>query len=154
MKILIIEDDPNKAGQLMKFLEDKLSSINIKLKKSYKSGLKELLRDDYDLILLDMSMPTFDITIEESGGKPLPFAGKEILRQMKRRNVTIPAIIVTQFESFGEAEKKITLDKLKNELSQEFSRIYIGTIYYNPAGSDWQNLLLNLILPIIGTTHD
>ena len=154
MKILIIEDDPNKAGQLMKFLEEELFSITIVLKKSYKSGLKELLSDDYDLILLDMSMPTFDITIEESGGKPLPFAGKEILRQMKRRNVTIPAIIVTQFESFGEAEKKITLDKLKNELNQEFLQIYIDTIYYNPAGSDWKKLLLNLILSIKGITHD
>lgn len=136
MKILLIEDDPNKKTQLCNFLNN-LKEVNIIQTNSYKSGLRAVVKDSFDLVILDMSMPTFDITINESGGRILPFAGKEILRQMKRRNIIIPTIVVTQFEKFGEYEKMIYLEELNEELALEFSENYIDTVNYNPTSSSW-----------------
>lgn len=136
MKILLIEDDPNKKTQLCNFLSN-IKEVNIIQTNSYKSGLRAVVKDAYDLVILDMSMPTFDITINESGGRILPFAGKEILRQMKRRNIIIPTIVVTQFEKFGEYEKMIYLEELNEELAIEFSENYIDTVNYNPTSSSW-----------------
>ncbi|WP_242213162.1 response regulator [Bacillus cereus group sp. BfR-BA-01383] len=144
MNILIIEDDPNKAKQLNEFFSNISEVESITTKSSYKTGLKEILRNEYHFLVLDMSMPTFDISTEAGGGKVMHFGGKEILRQLRRRKVNIPTVVVTQFESFGE-EKKMTLDKLKDELRQEFSDNYIKTIYYNPAGIEWKHELQDVV---------
>ncbi|MGN5648934.1 response regulator [Bacillus sp. Brlt_9] len=144
MNILIIEDDPNKAKQLNEFFSNISGFESITIKRSYKTGLKEILGNEYHFLVLDMSMPTFDISTEAGGGKVMHFGGKEILRQLKRKKVSIPTVVVTQFESFGE-EKKMTLDKLKEELKQEFSDNYIKTIYYNPAGIEWKHELQGVV---------
>lgn len=148
MKILIVEDDQNKKKQIISYLTEVLENTIIQSKLSYKSGLKEITNNTYDLIILDMSMPTFDITNLDSGGKVLPFAGKEILRQMKRRSNITPTIVVTQFERFGDYEKSLNLEELKKELEKEYEGIYIGTVYYNPASSSWRKDLfekLNIV---------
>ncbi|PDZ89648.1 response regulator [Bacillus thuringiensis] len=144
LNILIIEDDPNKAKQLNEFFSNVSDVKSITTKSSYKTGLKEILKNEYHFLVLDMSMPTFDISTEAGGGKVMHFGGKEILRQLRRKKVNIPTVVVTQFESFGE-EKKMTLDKLKDELSQEFSDNYIKTIYYNPAGIEWKHELQDVV---------
>lgn len=144
MKILIIEDDPNKAKQLDDFFLNVAELNEITIKKSYKTGLREILSNNYNFLVLDMSMPTFDISTDAGGGKVMHFGGKEILRQLKRKNISLPTIVVTQFESFGES-KKITLTKLIEELEENFSNNYIKTIFYNPAGIEWKNELLEVI---------
>ncbi|WP_185907850.1 response regulator [Psychrobacillus soli] len=144
MNVLIIEDDPNKAKQLNEFFSNIKDVKLITSKKSYKTGLKEIFRSKYHFLVLDMSMPTFDISTEAGGGKVMHFGGKEILRQLRRKKVSIPTVVVTQFESFGE-EKKMTLDKLKEELQLEFSDNYIKTIYYNPAGIEWKHELQDVV---------
>ncbi|PEZ66761.1 response regulator [Bacillus anthracis] len=154
MKILIIEDDQNKRKQLVQYLSEILSNPIIECRLSYKSGLKEIINNKYNLIILDMSMPTFDITTTESGGKPLPFAGKEILRQMKRRSIKIPTIVVTQFEKFGDYEKSLNLEELRCELEEEYLGIYIDTVYYNPASSSWRKFLLEKLQMIKGVMDD
>ncbi|TKI98778.1 response regulator [Bacillus cereus] len=144
LNILIIEDDPNKAKQLNEFFSNISEVESITIKSSYKTGLKEIFGNEYHFLVLDMSMPTFDISTEAGGGKVMHFGGKEILRQLRRKKVNIPTVVVTQFESFGE-EKKMTLDKLKEELKQEFSDNYIKTIYYNPAGIEWKKELQDVV---------
>lgn len=105
MNILIIEDDPNKAKQLNEFFSNVSDVKSITTKSSYKTGLKEILKNEYHFLVLDMSMPTFDISTEAGGGKVMHFGGKEILRQLRRKKVNIPTVVVTQFESFGEEKK-------------------------------------------------
>ncbi|MBZ3765978.1 hypothetical protein [Bacillus cereus] len=144
MDILIIEDDPNKAKQLNDFFANISEVELINIKRSYKTGLKEILGNKYHFLVLDMSMPTFDISTETGGGKVMHFGGKEILRQLRRKKVKIPTVVVTQFESFGD-EQKITLETLNEELKQEFSDNYIKTIYYNPAGIEWKQELQDVV---------
>lgn len=139
MRILIIEDDQNKIKHIIEFIKESIKSSEINKTFSYQSGLKEIVKGSYDLVVLDMSMPTFDITDSDGGGRPKPFAGREILRQMKRRGITIPVIIVTQFERFGELSSSITLPELKQELLEKFVGIYLGTVYYNPAIKGWKD---------------
>ncbi|MDN7243016.1 response regulator [Planococcus sp. N028] len=154
MRILIIEDDQNKRKQVLDFIEETISHFDIESKSSFKSGLKELINTHYDLLLLDMSMPTFDITVSETGGKLLPFAGKEILRQMKRRKIFIPTIVITQFEKFGDYEKTLNLEELKAELERDFRDIYLGAVYYNPASSSWRDDLKEKLKNIEGVNID
>jgi len=84
MKILLIEDDEEKAAILAEFIKVEFPSIEIDLARSFGSGLRSLMKGAfvYRLLLLDMSMPIYDVTpTEPGGGKPESFAGSEILAQ-------------------------------------------------------------------------
>lgn len=143
MKVLIVEDDQNKIKVLSHFLSDSFDEVEIVNKRSYQSGLKQIISNTFDFILLDMSMPTFDISPHEIGGSPMPFAGKEILIQMHKRKIKTPVIVVTQFERFGDGSNEIQIEELKNDLGK-FNN-YIATVYYNAALNNWRDDLITLI---------
>lgn len=141
MKILIVEDDENKRQQISDFIGEIVPQAEISIAKSYQSGLKQVIAKNTDLILLDMTMPTFDIGIDEDGGRPQAYAGREILRQMDRREIVTPVIIITQFDKFGEGIDELTLPELDHQLYQDHPQIYQGAIYYSAALGIWKELL-------------
>lgn len=149
MQCLIIEDDTYKSEHLQKILE-KNFDISIEIKAAYKSGLIDALKPEYDFILLDMSMLTFDISSQEKGGRPRHFAGKEIMLQMKRRNILTPVIIITQFENFGEGTEKINLNDLTKQVEDIQYPGYKKTIFYNMTKNEWQDELIETIRSIQG----
>lgn len=153
MKLLIVEDDQNKLQQLVEFISDYISNPSITTRYSYQSGLKEILENKYDLIILDMSMPTFDITPNETGGRPRVYAGKEILRQMERKKVVMPVIIVTQFETFGDLSNRVSLCELCKELQELHPSNYVGTVYYNAAHDNWKNDLKKLLERLVACSE-
>lgn len=145
--ILIIEDDADKSKHIKLFLKDNYE-CHITEKKSYKSGLKELINngEDYDFILMDMSMPNFDISEEEpDGGSHESFAGRDLLEQMKLREIESKVFIITQLDTFGESVNKLSLTELKKQMKEEFSPIYRDAIYYNKAQENWKTELKDKI---------
>jgi CheY-like chemotaxis protein len=150
MIILIIEDDENKQVQIRNLISKMFSESKILLAKSYHSGLLSILDNSPDLILLDMTMPTYDIDTNEDGGRPQHFAGREILRQMDRRKVNIPVIIITQFDVFGDGPNELTRTQLDNQLRRDHSRNYQGTVYYNAANNAWERELQDRLMCFSG----
>lgn len=147
MKILIVEDNKNKLLRLKEFIAGmKLSEkVEITEANSFTSGIRRVSEKCWDIIILDMSLPTYDITHRENGGDKKPVAGKEIMKRMIHRNILIPVIIVTQFETFG--ENKITLDILNEEFENEFKKVWRGTIFYE--GDEWQDDLDQILRKLI-----
>ena len=101
MKILIVEDDENKRQHLVRYLREEFAALDVTERRSYQSGLKEILQGRYEAILLDMTLPTFDKSPVESGGLLKHFAGREILGQMERHGIKTPVIVFTAFDQFG-----------------------------------------------------
>ncbi len=140
MKVLIIEDDVNKLHAIMDYIcETGITGIGTKT--SFHSGLKELVDNKYDLVLLDMSMPVYDITVHDNGGRPLPLAGRDILYNMHRRQIDCKAIVITQYEDFG----GIPLTELDEDLRTSFPRHYLGVVYYNTMQAGWKSKLSELL---------
>src|SRR5258708_830765 len=107
MRLLVVEDDENKRTQILGFLGERFSWVKVVAAESLQSGLKLIVSDQFDLILLDMTLPTFDVGIDEDGGRPRAYAGREILRQMDRRKIATPVIVLTQFDRFGEGNNAL-----------------------------------------------
>ena len=145
MKLLLIEDDEHKSKQIIRFVNESFNEASIELKKSYQSGLKELLTQNFDLVLLDMQLPNFDIKPGEDGYKFRKLAGIDILRELTRKKKQCKVIVITQFETFGEGEFYINLANLKQMLKSEFSSMYIETVFYSPDNSLWQKELFEII---------
>lgn len=146
MKILLIEDEEHKrsaiAKQVYEILDNDLQLVECE---SLRSGLRAIISDEnFDLVLLDMSMPGFDpidqnSTLEE----PESFAGKEILAQMKLREIYIPVVVVTQYKAF--ARGTVDLDELTTICADEFPGIFKGAIYYSAVVDSWKKQLLESI---------
>lgn len=139
MNILFIEDNPQKLKQVCDFLEQQFDNIDITIRKSYNSGLRELIKNNsYSLILLDMSLPNYDIEPGESGGDFEKYAGKFLLSEMYRRDITTNVLIITMYLNYVDEE-------FSTELKDNFPN-YLGVVYYNVKEPDgWKNELIDTI---------
>lgn len=145
MKYLILEDDENKIRQLAEFVSENFKGAMHDACRSYNSGLRRIVETIYDFILLDMSMPTFDVSHKEPGGRFRAYGGKDILVEMSRKGLSTRAIVVTGFDSFGEGDNKISLGELNAQLFERFPDIYLGAVYYNAAENNWKDNLKRII---------
>lgn len=145
MRTLIIEDDQNKSKQIVEFIKENFPNDSFEIKKSYQSGLKEILNVNYDFLLLDMQLPNFDIKSGEDGYRFRKLAGIDILKEIKRKNKVCKVIIVTQFETFGEGESYVELKDLKKILTEQFTGLYIDTVFYSADKSIWKKQLKEII---------
>lgn len=136
MNILLIEDDDDKIQKITLFLYEFLGqNIKIEIKKSYNSGIIELVnKNPYDIVLMDMSMPTYDLEDEDTES----YAGRDLLEQMKFRKIFYPTIIITQYDTFGDYINKLTLEELEIELENKFKPNYRATVYYSSSENDWK----------------
>lgn len=140
MKVLIVEDQPEKKDNIENFLLDSFEWFHVNSSDSLRSALKEVvLNQDYDLVLLDMSMPAFDPSESYFEDSPESYAGKELMEQMKLRAISMPVIVVTQYSSFEGGA--VTLDGLSESFKNEYDDFYLGYVYYTSANNNWKNEL-------------
>lgn len=133
MQILLIEDNSNKLKQIKRVLTEIYPESNIEEAYSFNSGVRKVYENKWNLIILDMSLPTYDITHTESGGDKKPVAGKNIMKRMLNRKIIVPVVIITQFETFD--DDRISLNPLNAEFQDGFKEIWKGTVFYG--NDDW-----------------
>lgn len=133
MQILLIEDNSNKLKQIKRVLTEIYPESNIEEAYSFNSGVRKVNENKWNLIILDMSLPTYDITHTESGGDKKPVAGKNIMKRMLNRKIIVPVVIITQFETFD--DDRISLNSLNAEFQDGFKEIWKGTVFYG--NDDW-----------------
>jgi CheY-like chemotaxis protein len=151
MKILIVEDDENKGVQISTFLHDTFPEATLQLERSLQSGLRRIRKELPGLVLLDMTLPTYDTGPDEPGGEPQIFGGQEFLRQIDRFEINVPVIVITQFETFGKPPKM--LPQLDEELRAEHPTVYRGAVYYHPSIHGWKEKLRQLVETAIDTNQ-
>jgi CheY-like chemotaxis protein len=154
MRILIVEDDENKGNQLKVFLAELFPKADLWLARSLQSGVKRIRAEQPDLVILDMTLPNYDAGPgEPGGGATHSFGGREFLRQMDRFDINVPAIVVTQFETFGKSPHDMDLAELDAELKEEHSPTYRGSVYYHAAIHGWQDQLKQMIEAVLAAEN-
>ena len=147
MRLLLVEDDENKRIRLLNTLQPFAPAVDCA--GSYQGGLKALLQCRYDAVILDMTLPTFDISEDDDGGRPQALGGRELLRQMKRRRMKSPVVVVTQFDQFGERRDALTRQQLDSELRTQHGDIYIGLVFYDSTTEGWKEQLSALLSGVL-----
>lgn len=148
MNALIIEDDEEKLAELLEVLRSSFDDLSIDVARSFGSGLRKAVsaHSKNAFILLDMSMPTFEVSRDEpTGGAPESFAGRELLAQMKLRGVNVPTIVVTMFDVFGERPETISIGELTEQLKSQYSPPFSSLVYYNSREEGWREELVRAI---------
>lgn len=144
MKALIVEDDSFKLDQIQSVVEAGFPNWELGSAMSAHSAKKNLISDAFDLVLLDMSLPSFDINEDESGGRPLNYGGKEIIRFLRRKNLHARALVITQYEEFVEGNDVHNLRSLKEHLSRDYEGTFLGILYFD-SGGVWASKLVEYL---------
>jgi DNA-binding response OmpR family regulator len=144
MRILLVEDDEEKRDEIVELLEGNYEP-DITIQMSFRTGKKAIRDDSFDLILLDMDIPTFDITTTESGGRKQAFGGRLLMSEMLRRNIETKVLVITQFDYFENTTDGLNLTQLDQQLKDEYTNIYMGCIQMKGGSEDWKEKLLTKI---------
>lgn len=136
---LIVEDDDTKSENLREYLEELNGNLNIVIKKSLNSGLRDLSYNDYDIIILDMSLPLFE---GKRSRTFKPFGGKDFLEEMERIGNITPVIVVTQLSKFSEGNSEMTFDEVKQYCERNFANC-LNVVYY--LNSFWKDEIKKIL---------
>ncbi len=144
-KVLVVEDDTLKSREIINFAKSINNNLSITHKASLNSGLFELTKNEYNLIILDMSLPTFDNNESEHFQ---PYGGLLFLDEVKRKKYKVPIVIVTQYASFGEGKTETTLEEIDYKCKNKYPN-FKEIIYY--LDENWQERLKKYI---VGENND
>lgn len=143
--ILLVEDNRHKRERVLTFLSESWSSWVVTEAQSFTSGCRCVASDEYRLILMDMSLPTYDKSPKESGGRFRTLGGREVARKALRKGSQARVLFLTQYDAFGDGQTSHTLETLDIELSAEFKNLYLGLVYYNSSQSAWKEKISKVL---------
>jgi CheY-like chemotaxis protein len=145
MKVLVVEDEDPKLDAILRLLRSLDCDVSIDVARSVKSGLAALKANMPDILLLDMSLPTFDISGSEPGGRPQGFGGIEIVRYVDSIGSELPVVVLSAYEAFSKDGKNIQLKTLGSELARDYPALIRGVVYFDPTRGNWSEDLTRLV---------
>lgn len=131
-KILLIEDEPHKREELLSYLSDlDLLEFDIQVCGSVRDAVLKVIESQYDLIILDMALPTFSSDGSgQDGGLDQALGGVEILRALQSQNKKSDVLIVTQHPDIMVSGKKVKLKTASKVLSKQYGQNVVGAVLY------------------------
>ena len=143
MNILVIEDNQLKRKKICDFLTTNFE-VAIFEASSYNSGLNAVLARKFDLLVLDMSMPTFDRSSATNGGRFRPLAGKEIAVRLQKQKRLIPFVVVTGYSDFSVNAESLSISQIDESL-KTLGEEYRGCVFFDAVESVWKENLLEIV---------
>lgn len=135
--ILFVEDDEYKLTALVAATQLLQIEINIEIARSLTSAVHFIKQRTFDLIVLDMSLPTYDSTDAQTGGDAQGFGGRRLVRIAEEYGNASPTVLVTQFTTYEDLGKSLTVADLTLELEKELGPYFLGTVIYDRSSQDW-----------------
>lgn len=149
MKVLLVEDDEHKMNDIIMNLKTTIKDVNIDTAYSIASGVETAIDNQYDLILLDMTIPNFDITETSDGGKSYKNGGEIIVKELLDEEVVFRCAIITQYETFNNE----TIDQIGQRMKVLCGENYFGYVKYSTSDDSWKDSLKKLIENVADTLN-
>ena len=150
MRVLLVEDDEFKASDLSKVVIECIIECEIIKAASVTSALRLISSELFNLIILDMSLPTFDLSGPGGGGSPQGQGGIEVIRVARRLNICACIVVVTQYPDIEIDGNDVALSQASKILSSRFSCDVRACIHYEFDGDGWRDQLRNSLLSSTG----
>lgn len=149
MKILIADDESRKIENISELVAENFSKALIQTSRSVRSTISSIIEGHFDLIILDMSLPTFDIAPGEPGGRAQGSGGIEVLRNMDFYEIATPVIVVTQYETVPERGTLVPLAAIEARLIEEHPHTFKGCVFFGALNDTWRPVLLEKMASIL-----
>ena len=145
MRILLVEDDEYKSTDISRVILERLGQCEVIKAASVTSALRKVTSEPFNLVVLDMSLPTFDLSGAGGGGSPQSQGGVEVLRLMKRRRLSVHVVVITQYPDIEFDGQEVPLALASQKLSERFDVPVMACIAYEFDRDTWRHDLLAVL---------
>jgi len=131
-RILLVEDEPHKKDELTASLDGFFKGeVDLEHVDSVHAAYWAVSEQNYDLIILDMALPTFTAEGDAAErGFDQAQGGVEVLRALKSRNLKAKIIIITQYPDITFGGQRLKLSEAPKVLSQRYGQDVVGSVLY------------------------
>lgn len=153
MKILVVEDEEHKRNDLVRRLEKNgVESDDAEIVKSVREAVLRVCQQKYDLIVLDMALPTFskETDTNQVGGLAQSSGGIEILRTLSANNIVTKIIIVTQYPEIIVNGINAKPSKAASIISERYKQQVIGVVIYSYDTPEWEEKFDRMVRGVRG----
>lgn len=145
LNVLIIEDDSFKMDTLVALVRSDIINTNVRCVADVATAVAAVDQAAFDLIILDMALPSHPAIL--GGGSPMSLltGGLEILLELSSLQRHDNCIIVTQYPEIEIAGKFFPVDCAAKAIMEYFSCEVIACLQYSEDSSEWKKRLSELL---------
>lgn len=141
-RVLMIEDDTFKAEDLGREISE---GHEVTVVASVRDAVVTVLRDAFDVVVLDMALPTFTADAASASGSAQPQGGVEVLRALRTAGRDTPVIIVSQYPDLEVEGKFHALAEAPKVLSDRYDIRVVGAVIYDFRDRAWAHAFQSLL---------
>lgn len=145
-RVLIVEDSDHKRERIVALVQEVFAELHLDQALSFTSACASVGAQEFDVVIMDMSLPTYDRSRTDTGGALRTFGGREVARKMIRRKLSATIVFVTQYDSFSDVGRSHSLPSLEKELAAECGENFGGLVYFDTSKSAWREELRKILV--------
>lgn len=146
MAVLLVEDDEFKAADITKVIVEFCESTIIRRAMSVTTALRAVSETQFSLVVLDMSLPTFELSGPGGGGSPQSQGGLEVLRLAKRLSAAQGAfVLITQYPDIELEGRDVPLAASLRIIKSKFELDVRDCILYEFDTDAWRQPLRSVL---------
>lgn len=138
MRILIVEDDEFKAEELKKELDKYCSNAKTDIARSVRAGIAAIKSNSFNLIILDMALPSHELRKGGASPTSMPSGGLEILMELDYFGRIDDVVVFTQYPEVEIEGRLIPLKNVKNALLAEFNITVVDVVHFVSGETGWR----------------
>ena len=139
--VLLVEDDSFKSDEIKTLLLSVSPSTQINLATSVSAAIGAIKDSSFDLVVLDMALPSH--TASAGAGAPLSLltGGLEVLFELQSLGRKDPCFVVTQYPEIEICGTFYPLSEASEAIERCFEIRVLDCIEYNDANARWRTTL-------------
>jgi CheY-like chemotaxis protein len=145
MRVLLVEDDEHKRVSIVSALDACNAPVKVEVAESLYTGIDLIGDAEYDLVVLDMAIPSHPPVPGE--GSPVSFntGGLDILLELDSRGRSDRCIIITQFPEIEISQVFYPVKVAAAVIEKELGYKVIDCIAYSGVDGDWLEQFSDLL---------
>jgi CheY-like chemotaxis protein len=138
MNILIVEDDDYKLERIKFFVTTELGAASIKTSESLKEALEAISNDTFDLIFVDMAIPSHPSIAGQGTAVSFNTGGLEVIMELSAMGRDDPCIIITQYPDIEISGEYVPISLVKQKLPALLECEVAACVLYEEESDDWK----------------
>ncbi|MEO3385266.1 response regulator [Mesorhizobium sp. CAU 1741] len=145
IRVLLVEDDPHKEKGLRDAMAEILHEVDVVLVVSVQTAVAAVRSSVFDLVLLDMALPSHDRTLGIGNPRQMPSGGLEILLNLNEKRRRDPVIVVTQYPEIEINGQLIPIEQVPFILPKIVDIELHGIVQYDEFAPEWRTTFQKIV---------
>lgn len=142
-RCLFVEDDPFKLERILEALDDIVECKSVA--RSVHAAVERLQENRFDMIFLDIALPSHDNNITDGAPLSLLSGGLEVLYELEFSSREDIVVILTQYPEIEFDGELLDLDAIHEKLSSLLNVHISKIIHYEADDEQWKIKTRNVV---------